>query len=108
MTENLEAERVAKEATAKEKIMALVEEMKDDIANEELSRYFYPDAIAEGVLRTPGKNLEEKASNYFKFEWLRVMEGGIADMQPELQTEATDRVRYLARQVELAMREIEK
>lgn len=105
MPENPEAEITAKEAAAKEKIVVLAEEEIENIDNEELRRYFSSSIIADGVLEMSGNNLEEKARNYFKSEWLQ---GRIKEMPPEFQAEAMDRVRGLSQRIESAMWKLEK
>lgn len=108
MSENIEAERATKEAMAKGEIVTLVEEEMENIGNEDLRRYFSPDIIVDGILKTSGNNLEEKARNYFKSEWLHSGWGRIEEMPPEFQAEAKDRVRDLSQRIESAMWKLEK
>jgi hypothetical protein len=110
MPENLEAERVAREAAAKEKIIDLIRETIKNVDNEELRehmQHFNPEDIANHILEMPGRDLAEKARTYIVE--LRHGRGDIInELPPEFQQEAENRMRALGVEIEEEMRKIEK
>lgn len=69
MAENLEVERAAEEEVIREKIKGVVEgKLLYESGSEGIKEYFFPDEIADGVLRASGKDAEERVKNYFSSE----------------------------------------